>query len=366
MTPNPLPTLRRAGLALLLAAGAAAGLAIGNDAHAAVGTATLPPAAGNGPVTVFYPTDATPQTLHFGAGVSASVAPEAPVVAGNRRLVIVSHGSGGGPWVHGELIAELVGAGFVVGVPEHRGDNRNDPSEPGPASFARRPAEVSQAIDAVLGDARFAPLLDGRRVGLFGMSAGGHTALSLAGGRWSPAGLRDHCEAHMAEDFAFCSGLNLRLTGGPLDGFKQWLVRQVIRWRFDDATPHEDHDARIAAIVAAVPAAADFDMASLAEPRVPLALATAAQDRWLVPRFHSDRVLAACRSCVQLVDLPAGGHGAYLGPLPRLPEGSPVADLLNDPPGFDRATLGSVNRQIAGWLQRELERPAEATTAPLP
>jgi predicted dienelactone hydrolase len=33
------------------------------------------------------------------------------------------------------------------------------------------------------------------------MSAGGHTALSFAGGRWSPAQLRRHCEAHLAEDF---------------------------------------------------------------------------------------------------------------------------------------------------------------------
>ena len=40
------------------------------------------------------------------------------------------------------------------------------------------------------------------KVGMYGMSAGGHTALSLAGGRWSPSLLKAHCEAHIAEDRA--------------------------------------------------------------------------------------------------------------------------------------------------------------------
>jgi len=60
----------------------------------------------------------------------------------------------------------------------------------GPDSWKRRPAEVSRAIDAVGQDARFAPLLALDKVGMYGMSAGGHTALSLAGGRWSPAAIQ--------------------------------------------------------------------------------------------------------------------------------------------------------------------------------
>jgi predicted dienelactone hydrolase len=49
--------------------------------------------------------------------------------------------------------------GFVVAVPEHRGDNVKDQSAAGPESWRRRPAEVSRAIDAVGADARFKPLL---------------------------------------------------------------------------------------------------------------------------------------------------------------------------------------------------------------
>jgi len=55
--------------------------------------------------------------------------------------------------------------------------------------------------------------------------------------------------------------------------------------RFSDATWQEHTDPRVAAIVAAVPYAADFDMASLAAPRVPVGLVTAPRDKWLIPQF---------------------------------------------------------------------------------
>jgi predicted dienelactone hydrolase len=343
---------RSLATALLLVAGAMA--------SAATGTMALPGAGDGEPITVFYPTDAPAARLHFGPGVSADLAGDATPRRGNGRLVIVSHGSGGSPWVHTELIATLVEAGFIVAAPWHREDNHRDPARPGPDSWERRPAEVSRAIDAVLAEPRLAGLVDGDRVGVYGMSAGGHTALSMAGGRWSPARLRDHCEAHLAEDFAFCSGLNLQLTGGALDGLKQWVVRQVIRWRFGDDTPREHHDPRVAAVVAAVPVAADFDMASLARPRVPLALATARRDAWLVPQFHSARVLETCAGCEHLVDLDSGGHGAYLGPLPQRYSGQ-LAQLLNDPPGFDRGLVPAVNQAISAFFVRQLiGRPAGA------
>jgi predicted dienelactone hydrolase len=114
---------------------------------------------------------------------------------GNGRLIVMSHGSGGSPWVHSDLARTLVDMGFVVAVPEHRGDNVKDHSTPGPESWRRRPAEVSRAIDAVAQDSRFKPLLALDKVGVYGMSAGGHTALSLAGGRWSPAHFKERVSA---------------------------------------------------------------------------------------------------------------------------------------------------------------------------
>jgi predicted dienelactone hydrolase len=317
---------------------------------------------GDGVVTVYYPSTAEARPLTRGP-FTLPLAWQGPPQRGNGRLIVMSHGSGGSPWVHSDLARTLVDAGFVVAMPEHRGDNIKDHSTPGPESWRRRPMEVSRAIDAVGQDPRFAPLLTLDKVGMYGMSAGGHTALSLAGGRWSPTRFRDHCNAHIAEDFYACVGLASRLTGGPFDGLKKTVALWVIRYRFNDATWRTHTDPRIAAIVAAVPYASDFEMASLAAPRVPLGLVTARQDKWLRPRFHSDAVLGACASCARLVDLPTAGHGALLSPLPPGLPGL-LGELLNDPPGFDRAELPAVNGKIAAFFREHLLPSASAGQRP--
>ena len=289
------------------------------------------------------------------------MAAQGAALRGNGRLVVISHGSGGAPWVHADLARSLLDAGFVVALPEHRADNDKDDSDPGPDSWPLRPAEVSRTIDAVGRDARFAPLLKLDKVGVYGMSAGGHAALSMAGGRWSPAGFKQHCEAHLVADFQTCVGLITRLNGGILDGLKKALALAVIRHRFDAPVMRSHSDPRVAAVVAGVPAAADFDMASLAVPRVPLGRVTAQQDRGLVPRFHSDRVLAACQPCEQLADLPTGGPGALLSPPPGL-----IGDLLNDPPGSDPSAMPEVDRKITAFFGRHLlERLAAPQAAAL-
>jgi hypothetical protein len=72
-----------------------------------------------------------------------------------------------------------------------------------------------------------------------------------------------------------------------------------------------------------VPFAADFDMASLAAPRVPLGLVTAQQDKLLVPRFHSDAVLQVCKTCERVADIRDGGHGALVYAAAAGPHRSP-------------------------------------------
>jgi predicted dienelactone hydrolase len=332
-----------------------AGLALSAGAHAAtLGTLTLPADDAGGEVTLFYPT-AEPGRPERRGDLELRLAPGAEPATGNGRLIAISHGSGGGPWVHTALAQALVDAGFVVVLPLHRGDNWTDPGHPGPDSWKQRPAEISHAIDRVAADPRFAGLkLD--RVGAFGMSAGGHTVLSLAGGVWSPERFRAHCEQHLAEDFHACVGLATGLTGGWLDGAKLWLAQRVLNSRFTDATPQTHKDPRVAALVAAVPFAADFDPASLSSPRVPLALITVGRDLWLPARFHAGMVLAACAGCERLADLPDAGHGALLAPPPPPDKlGGLACSLICDPPGFDRpaATALWVGRTVA-FFRRHL------------
>jgi predicted dienelactone hydrolase len=318
---------------------------------AVVGVTQIAGKDGDGPVTVFYPSSGEARPVRRGP-FTLDLADQGAQVRGNGRLVMISHGSGGSAWPHADLARSLVEAGFVVAMPEHQGDNYKDMSAAGPESWKRRPGEVSRAIDAVGQDPRFAPLLALDKVGMYGMSAGGHTAISMAGGRWSPEGMKAHCEAHIHEDFYSCVGLAARQSGNFFDRFKETMALWVIRSRFRDATRYLHNDPRIAAVVAGVPYAADFDMASFAVPRVPLALVTARQDHWLIPRFHGEAVLKACAKCERLADID-GGHGALLSPSPPGLTGL-VGELLDDPPGFDRAALPAVDRKIAEFFQKHL------------
>jgi predicted dienelactone hydrolase len=321
-------------------------------AEAAVGLTEIAGKEGDGVVTVYYPSGSDAQTVQRGR-FTFHLAVEGAPRRGNGRLIVISHGSGGSPWVHADLARALVEEGFIVAMPAHRGDNYKDDSTPGPESWQRRPLEVSRAIDVVGQDGRFGPLLALDKVGMYGFSAGGHTALSLAGGRWAPARFRQHCESHIAEDFQACVGLVTRLRGNFLDEVKTTIALWVIRLRFQDATWRTHTDPRIAAIVAGAPYAADFDMTSLTAPRVPLGLVIAGQDKWLRPHFHGERVLRACAACERLADLGDGGHGALLSPLPPRLSGL-LGDLLNDPPNFDRTALPAIDRKITAFLGKHL------------
>jgi predicted dienelactone hydrolase len=331
---------------------AAALTLLAGAADATVGLAEIPGKDGDGTVAVYYPSDGDAKPVKQGP-FTFQLAWEGAPRHGNGRLIVISHGSGGVHWVHADLARTLVDEGFIVAMPTHRGDNFKDHGTPGPESWERRPLEVSRAIDAVGQDRRFAPLLKLDKVGVYGFSAGGHTALSLAGGRWSPAGMVHHCEAHIAEDFQACVGLLTALNGNFLDGWKKTVALWVLRYRFSDAAWRTHTDARIVAIVAAAPYAADFDMASLAAPRVALGLVTLPHDQWLHPQFHSERVLQACAACERMADVPNAGHGAMLSPLPPGLSGL-VAELLNDPPGFDRAVLPGVDRKIVAFFRKHL------------
>lgn len=320
--------------------------------QAATGVTVLPARGEDGPVTVFYPSSSAAAAVQRGP-FSFQLAVQGTPERGNGRLVVLSHGSGGSPWVHADLAQRLVASGFVVALPEHRGDNWRDSGDRGPVTWKRRPAEVSRAIDSVAADPRFAPLLSFDRVGMHGMSAGGHTALTLAGGRWSPAALRRHCEAHLAEDFPTCVGTALQLDGGMLDEVKKSAALFVIRRRLTDEQWYGHTDPRIAAIVAEVPLSVDFDTATLARPPVPLGIVQNGLDAWLAPRFHSNVVLAACAGCERVADLPTAGHGSLLSPQPVGLSGA-EATLLRDPPGFDRALVPQAHAAIAAFFSRHL------------
>jgi predicted dienelactone hydrolase len=307
-----------------------------------------------GPVTIFYPTDAA-QTIIQRGPFSFSAAMQGKPSKGNSRLVVFSHGSGGSPWPLLDWAQMLVDAGYVVAIPEHEGDNWRDKHLQGPSTWKLRPHEVSATIDAVQHDQRFAQNLDFNHVGVYGTSAGGHTALTMAGGRWSSANFMRHCLANIQDDFHACVGLITKLKGNFLDTVKLGVARLVHRLLFSDGTGQSHEDLRVTAVIASVPMAAPFDLASLASPRAAVAIVQAQGDLWLAPRFHSQPVLAACKPCTGIPNLAHAGHGTLFSPWPE-PLAASISPMLVDPQGFDRTALPSVYQAMRSFFDTQLFR----------
>lgn len=352
------PASAATGPAAAIAAAPAADLAVGRSELQVDGLR----------VVLSYPTTAAATDVDFGP-FRVRVAVGAEPAAG-RRLVVVSHGTGGSDLPDHDLATALVRAGFVVAQPLHRGDHAGDTRDAGPVAFERRPREVSAVIDALAAHPQWAPRLQLDRVGVHGMSAGGVTGLALAGARWRMKGLIDHCLAHGEADAGFClqgavtpaQQAERRARFESARGVPESaLPEALLAWHGgrDTAAAGADPrpDPRIAAVTLAVPVAAIFSAESLARIAIPVGVVAAERDQVLLPALHSGHVLAHCGRCVALATLPGAGHFDVLSPWPAAVAAQVAAGQLRGglpEPGFDAAQRGAAQARIAAFLREAL------------
>ncbi|OON69617.1 alpha/beta hydrolase family protein [Hymenobacter sp. CRA2] len=253
------------------------------------------------PLAVLYPTDAPAAPASVGM-YTLNVAADAPVSAGLFPLVLLSHGTGGSGLVYRSLAYYLAQHGFVVGLPEHPHNNRNDNSWANTLpNLEARPRHLQLALDALLADTRLASVLKPDAVALIGHSLGGYTALALAGG--------------------------------------QPVVPP--QWTPDDK-PHPISvpaaDGRVKALVLLAPAVPWFQAeGSLRQVEVPVLLAVGEQDEHTPPQQAQIVVRGvADAASVDFRVIPNAGHFAFLTPFPPA-RVSPAFPPSQDPPGFGRA-----------------------------
>ncbi|MFN7725254.1 MAG: alpha/beta hydrolase family protein [Rubrivivax sp.] len=316
-------------------------------------------------VTLVYPTAQASRPVAMGP-FTLDVAVGAAPSPGPHRLVVLSHGTAGSPLPDHQLAATLARAGFVVAQPLHAGDNFADHRRAGPEAFATRPLEVTRTLDALARHPQWAGLLKLDRVGVHGMSAGGVTALSLAGARWSVGRLVQHCNTQ--DDLGFCyNGLpTLQAQAARRASFEAAKGLAEAQWPEALKAEHGGRpagetdprpDARIAAVSVAVPVAAIFSTDSLAAVRVPVGVVSAGADTMLPATWHSGHVLKACSACRPLAHLPQASHFDLLGPWPEGLARSvgavhPRGGQLN--PGFPAAERQQAWDAVASFMQQQL------------
>ena len=330
------------------------------------------------PITLVYPTAAVAQVVTYGAftvQIASNAAPlpaDSTAASGKRALIVLSHGTAGSALPEHTLAATLARAGFVVAQPEHRGDNWQDFSKAGPESRKTRPQDVGETIDAVARDPALAELVDTRRVGVHGMSAGGVTGLVLAGAQWRMLNLIQHCAQNLDEDIGFClNGLGqsaeqqarrrrqFEMARGAPEQYLPANLKVSFGGKSIEA-PDPRPDSRIAAVSLAVPVGVIFTPESLARIRIPVVLSTSGDDGVLLPRFHSQHVLKHCTRCTTLSDHPQAGHFDWLSPWPASVAQTVAATQMRGgmpKPEFTDADRQKAFDQIALFFKQKSSQP---------
>lgn len=281
-------------------------------------------------VAIWYPTDAAPKFIR--AGLTAQwAAPNGPVVGHGLPLVVISHGNGGGPLSHTDTAAALAAAGFVVAAPMHPGDNYADQDGVGgPAWLLNRPKDITVTLDYMLKDWPGHGAIDPARVGVFGFSAGGYTALALIGGVVDMSQIGVHCAQH--PEFA----CKLWKPGGqpmpPITAFYR--------------------DARIRAAVVAAPGFGfAFTPGSLASTKTPVQLWDGSDDASVPLATNTNLVAQELGPSTDVHIEPGAGHMTFLAPCG--PIGPPA--LCWDKLGFNRRAFHQrFNQAVVGFFKARL------------
>ena len=320
------------------------GAATATDVFRAGVTRITVPAAEPFDTVVWYPTEAAETPFQTGP-YTVAAARDAPIVAGPRfAVVVLSHGRRGNPLGHRELAAALARDGFIVVAPTHIGDS-SVPAPPRPQHqvLAERPQQARAALDRVLADPRFATRADPMRIAAVGFSAGGYTALVLAGARPSLSVAMAYCRTHPEDQAACGPAASNAGTAAPPPGS-------------GDAPnlPTVD-DGRIKALVLMDPLAILFDRDGLAPVRMPTLILRPADDSYLSSAGNALALAAALPAPPQQIVVP-GQHFIFLDPCPpALAQAAPL--LCADAPGIDRPALHrQLERDIAQFLRASLPR----------
>jgi len=322
-------------------------LAAGRAGAAGFRSATAPdPADRPLAIGIWYPSDAAapgePNTPFRQA-----LALDAAIRGDRLPLVVISHGSGGWLGSHAGLAKALAEAGFVVVAVTHTGNNYQDDSYPGRRRLVDRPRHISRVLDYMLTAWPGRDRLDPARIGIFGFSAGGFTALVAIGGTPDLRLLVGHCREHPEER----SCLDGKESNSDAVGAAP--ARPAPVWV---------HDRRIRAAVIAAPGLGfAFDKAGLASVTVPVQLWNGIEDDRVPVATNAEVIRQALPTPpdVHLVD--GAGHFAFLQPCPpKLKELEPEtwAMVCVDVPGFDRAAFHQqLNGEIVAFFQARLGNP---------
>jgi predicted dienelactone hydrolase len=282
---------------------------------------------------IWYPSEAPASSQPLGL-YQQMVATDGAVAGRNLPLIVMSHGSGGSFESHYDTALALAEAGFVVAAVTHTGDNYRDGS--GFTRVENRPRHIKALVDYMLASWPHHDLIDPTRIGMFGFSAGGFTALVTIGG-----------VPDLTHGAAYCASYP-----------DEWACRKIREsGASSSAAPPAAfvHDPRIAAAVIAAPAIGyAFTPEALAGIKAPIQLWRGDSDDLLPHPRHAQNVYEGLPTKPEYHVVPNAGHFAFLAPCTPMAERY-APEICRDPAGFDRAAFHrEFNPAVVAFLTAKL------------
>ncbi|KMM78406.1 alpha/beta hydrolase family protein [Pseudomonas deceptionensis] len=262
----------------------------------------------------FYPS-AQAEGLTKMGNYEVEATEDAKIVTGRYPLLMLSHGNTGTPLALHDLATSLARKGFVVVAVIHPGDNYKDHSRLGTLSnLYGRPMQISAAISATLADGDLSPYVHDDQVGVIGYSAGGETALILAGAEPDLDRLRRYCQER-PEDHDACT------TKGELIADR------------DDLVPVSD--SRVRALLLMAPLSLMFGRQTLADVHVPVLLYSGENDSLVFPDMNADALARKLPMEPEFKVIPGAGHFVFMAPCTD-EQMTAMPGLCTDAEGVDR------------------------------
>ncbi|NJR75112.1 MAG: alpha/beta fold hydrolase [Scytonema sp. CRU_2_7] len=211
-----------------------------------------------------------------------------PKVQSRVPVIVISHGLGSDSSNFEYLAIHLASHGFAVVVPNHPGSDtkqlrsllNGSTSEVAQADeFKNRPLDVEYILNQLeqrsRTDARFKGRLNLQKVGVFGQSFGGYTALALAGAKINFDQLQKDCHPKALRDT-----WNLSLL----------LQCQALKWHGNDSKEYNFRDERVKAVIAVNPMTSSiFGEAGLSQIQTPVMI-VAGSDDTIAPALYEQLV----------------------------------------------------------------------------
>jgi len=280
-------------------------------------------------VDIWYPTDSPPGLSIIGFSAE-KVASNGTVAGRSLPLIVVSHGNLGLASSHSDTALALASAGFVVTAVTHTGDNARDDSYVGtPRWLIDRSRHIHVALDYMLNEWPSRKQIDPAKVGIFGFSAGGFTALVSVGGVPDLAQIARHCTAQPE----FACGLWKQLPSASVP---------VTAWM---------HDPRIRAAVVAAPGYGfAFEPDGLRQVIAAVQLWNGVGDRNVPYETNAAVVRRLLPTPPEYHAVPGAAHFSFVAPCP----GWLFPLICQDPKGFDRAAFHrDFNGAVVAFFQEQ-------------